>query len=850
MNKLFISLIIACLSSALFASECNENGKRNADKIENDGVKKACIREESSAQNEVIALLSERIKFFDTVIERLTALKEQQAEQKLEISSLRKALRVQDKGKKSESAPAPMEIESASPKESLVHQLLKAGKTGSLAAVSSVLKAAPPAAPKASPSIKSLQPVARKSIGGVSPFAKRHKEQLTPSSSPKVPKRPVVQPAKTIEGDESENKLFKCLFSLKNHKGPIAALACDMEGTRIFSVGSLDKMLNIWDARAKLVIKTHRLSIAPLFLKEYTSQTLALGAPQGHLDLLALDTGEIKERRGKEGRGITALALSPDKKFLARGTTRGAKHALSLWQIGAEKKDRYDYFNPIRALSFTEDSKSVIIATGATIIVIRNDTKESVTMQGHLSPVTHLCALGDQCFASAADDGSIFIWDLKDRELKHRIEKAHSQEITALTFNAHENILVSGSKDGIVKCWNIKEGTCYDMIRCSDVKGITALCCNPIKGDIIVGLSEEEIQVWQVCVPKEKAPQPLPRVPDYQDMPDVHQLGVPSEKTLARHSLPEKPAVPTSASTPTLSSAVTKLCISGNPEEIIAGYADGSIKRITPKGQIPLLEGHAGAVLDMYLSPYVLQQLISCSQDGTIRVWDLTTNSCITTLGSDGSVASITSVIPHPNPTFKEILISTSLDKTVKIWDMGSGSCIQTLREITPVSLAIPVISNVHQLITASGTHITLWDLTEGTILHTREAANSNITALLPYCTEETKNGVVVGSADGTIFIVNVDTGFLVGKLQGHKGQINALWSPPGDKRLLVSTSQDGSARVWDMKTSKCIYVSTEANGYHTALLPHPSNPVTMLVGTSRGTIQELLYPVMQKGSK
>lgn len=848
MKKFLVSMIIVCISSTLFAAEFNENEKRHRDEKTNNEtnelVKKARVSDESPAKNEVIALLIQRTEFFDTIIARLTALKEQQEKQKQEISSLEQAFSSQAQGQKSQSSLAPMEIEgpsvAARPKESPQEaaRLLQAGRTGSIAAVSALLKLSPPPAPtKISPSVPRVLSVAKKSTGGLSPAVNTKKAQSPAAPSPKALKHSIIQSRDGLEGTFSENKLYKCLLSLVNHKGAITSLTCDSEGKRIFSVGT-DKILNIWDTRTKHLIKMHHLSIEPLFLRTYSPTVLALGAPQGHLDLLMLDTGEIKERIGKEGRGITALALSPDKKFVAKGSTREQKHGISFWQIGQKsQKKQYNYLNPIRALCFTNDNQSIIIAMGTAIDIINIHTQESTIIQEHKSPVTLLCPLTDALFASAAEDGTLVVWDLKNCTLKQRIEKAHIQGITALAFDPQENILFSGSKDGIVKCWDVQKGLYLDSIKSSSGKGITALCHNPHTGDVIIGLANKEIQVWQKCVRKEPAPQNVAPVPHYEDMPDLTEW---QRSRAPQISLtPEKTVLPVSPG-----SSIVSLCTSCNSGELVAGYADGSIKRINPERLMPLLESHAGPVLCMRLNPYVSQQLITGSQDSTIRIWDLATNSCIETLsGDNGHKASVTSVIPHPNPAYKDAFISTSEDNTIKIWDISNGSCVQTLQQDGPISLAVPVQTSPHHIITASGTYITLWDLEKESILKKHAAADSLITALLPYYTESANNEVIVASEKGTIYIVNVDTGYLKAILRGHTGSVKALCLHPHEKHLLLSTAQDGSTRIWNLKTSKCIYVSTESSGYGTTLLPHPTNPAIAIVGTSRGTIQELMYP-------
>lgn len=65
----------------------------------------------------------------------------------------------------------------------------------------------------------------------------------------------------------------------------------------------------------------------------------------------------------------------------------------------------------------------------------------------------------------------------------------------------------------------------------------------------------------------------------------------------------------------------------------------------------------------------LLQPIVSCSADLTIKVWDTNNDyKCIRTLyGHDHSVSSV-AVIPTT-----DLIVSASRDKTIKLWEMASG---------------------------------------------------------------------------------------------------------------------------------------------------------------------------------
>ena len=65
--------------------------------------------------------------------------------------------------------------------------------------------------------------------------------------------------------------------------------------------------------------------------------------------------------------------------------------------------------------------------------------------------------------------------------------------------------------------------------------------------------------------------------------------------------------------------------------------------------------------------------LVSCSDDSTIKAWNLESNECIKTLfGHTSSISSL-------DQTAKGVLVNGSHDETIKLWNIGSGECIKTL---------------------------------------------------------------------------------------------------------------------------------------------------------------------------
>jgi F-box and WD-40 domain protein CDC4 len=87
-------------------------------------------------------------------------------------------------------------------------------------------------------------------------------------------------------------------------------------------------------------------------------------------------------------------------------------------------------------------------------------------------------------------------------------------------------------------------------------------------------------------------------------------------------------------------------------------------KHINDGNLVSSLKGHTYSVYD--LVQISVDLLASTSSDRTVRIWNLTTNSCKFILtGHTGSVNALKQITPN-------ILASGSYDTTIKLWDITS----------------------------------------------------------------------------------------------------------------------------------------------------------------------------------
>ncbi|KAF2723435.1 transcription initiation factor TFIID, subunit TAF5 [Polychaeton citri CBS 116435] len=225
------------------------------------------------------------------------------------------------------------------------------------------------------------------------------------------------------------------------------------------------------------------------------------------------------------------------------------------------------------------------------------------------------------------------------------------------------------------------------------------------------------------------------------------------------------------------------------------------------------LVGHSAPVYALSFSPSIAiapensynntveshpRYLLSCSGDGTIRLWSLDTwTNLVVYRGHNAPVWDVR-FSPHGH-----YFASCSADRTARLWSTPN---------ITPLRLfvghdgdpeAVAWHPNGAYVFTGAGgldRTIRMWSLQTGSAVRLFTGHVGSVTALS--CAP---SGKVVASADdrGEILLWDLPTGRLAKRMRGHgRGGIWSLdWSV--ESTVLVSGGADGTVRVWDVEPNR-----------------------------------------------
>ncbi|WPB82282.1 TIR domain-containing protein [Archangium violaceum] len=203
-----------------------------------------------------------------------------------------------------------------------------------------------------------------------------------------------------------------------------------------------------------------------------------------------------------------------------------------------------------------------------------------------------------------------------------------------------------------------------------------------------------------------------------------------------------------------------------------------------------LLREHEGAINELSLSPDG-GTLATASEDGTARLWDVTTGQSRVL---SGHTAPVLSVAFSPDGG---TLATASEDGTARLWDVTTGQSHVLSGHTAPV-LSVAFSPDGGKLATADNEGTArLWALDTGQ----SRVLSVHLGPILSVVFSPDGGKLATVGFDGTARLWDVATG-QSRVLSGHVGSVwSARFSPDGGK--LVTTGSDGTARLWELATGQ-----------------------------------------------
>ena len=259
------------------------------------------------------------------------------------------------------------------------------------------------------------------------------------------------------------------------------------------------------------------------------------------------------------------------------------------------------------------------------------------------------------------------------------------------------------------------------------------------------------------------------------------------------------------------------------------------------------LKGHTGGVQDVAFS-LSGDMLASSSSDLSIKLWDCEKNhECTKTLRGHGHNIMKVRFLPAP---YDGSLVSCSRDGTVKIWEITSGFCSCTLGDSESWIRALDVKCDGTEIAAGGNSNvITVYDTDAKSEKQTLRGHDHVINSIayppLPTPSSESSGDVsnnllVSASRDKTVRVWNTATGVNLHTFTDHDNWVrDVLVHRSGN--FVISVSDDKSVIVFDVKNKRKLKEIPEAHEHFvTAIAMHPKMPI-MATGGVDNTLR--LWP-------
>jgi len=238
------------------------------------------------------------------------------------------------------------------------------------------------------------------------------------------------------------------------------------------------------------------------------------------------------------------------------------------------------------------------------------------------------------------------------------------------------------------------------------------------------------------------------------------------------------------------------LSFGSDATRIVSGTHDGHIRyhNVKTGSCVRAMGEDASCIKCLAVHPNG-REVAAASEDGKVRVWDVTTGKVIVRMRTHEEKATVVSYSSDGN-----CLISGGLDSTVWICDALHGTDHYEKISNPGLHAAVVAVSVDAGLVASDNTNtnepksISLWGLRTGQRVGLLNGCSTSVSAL---AFNPTGQWLASGGHDGVINLWRVEDRRCVARLRGHTDIITSLgWSP--DSQRVASSSWDRSVCLWD----------------------------------------------------
>jgi WD40 repeat protein/predicted Ser/Thr protein kinase len=564
--------------------------------------------------------------------------------------------------------------------------------------------------------------------------------------------------------------------SLEGHAAPVLAAAWSPDGRRLATAGE-DRIILVWD--------------------------LGRGGPPA----------KIASHQG----AVHSLAWSPDGRRLASG---GEDPPVSVRDIEHDRLLHVDRERPgvVRSVAWDPDGRRLAWGGDAGVFVWGGAIGDrSQPMPGTSASATSVAWDPDgRRLAWGGDDGWVLIQRVEaggganthGRAVRSR--RRHAGWVNAVAWNPAGDSVASVGQDGVIKIWDAETGNERVSHATSTGTALTSLAWNPDGTRLATGGTDWTVTLWASADGR-----PLRVWRGHRDVvravawaPDlVGEKASPASRLALASAGDDRSVKLWSTSDPDDGSIAID---QPAPVKSIAWLADGSaIAAMDLDGAIRLQSPETGEVLRSWDEPLARGRIVAADPTGRRLATVRGESAIIMGVDARGEPSVLAG---HEGPVWSvawepagRTLASAGNDRTIRIWDARSGRQERSIDCPDGAARLLAYRADGRRLASVSGEPVVqLWEPSSGRRVGSLKTANAIPINAITWSPRDSR--LALAMADGTIAILEGDTGRSSPAMAGHRGAASSVaWSP--DARRIASTGQDGTVRVWDVATLQEVLV-------------------------------------------
>ena len=482
--------------------------------------------------------------------------------------------------------------------------------------------------------------------------------------------------------------------------------------------------------------------------KDNQNGIFALGYDNGKIKLEDASTGKhIKTLQGRKDH-IHQLLFSPDGSLLISNTSNDS---LRMWDVNTGQQTDTVIDDPKidGILMFSKDGKTLVCQRKSGELMLWDITskKHRCTLNVHLDGIIHVLSFSDDCIKiiGASRLGEIRIWDTNTGDILHTYTTEHTQILTALAFSLDGSQLASGDLHTI-RLWNTFSP--FQLYKRIFARGILphALVFSP-EGNTVISVERFRYnQTTRKGLAKEKVVSTL----NIWDTSTGHNLSDYSMESYKETNVQNNRS---SSSNLSMGSEIVfsqngyMLATAQNVERATEETRFTVLLWDIPHGKIHYtLKGHTDKIKALAFTPNG-KMLASGGDDGTIRIWDVSTGTQLFNLPSGKTRVLAFSANG-------KILATTNSQFMIHLWDIDNSRQMSTIQGNNGF-VEVLAFSPDSKILASGGRDgkIHLWDVSTRKQLSIVKGHTTDIKDLI---FSEDGKSMASGSSDGLVFLWNV----------------------------------------------------------------------------------------------